>query len=61
MKTELIYLALILTSLSFSKYGQDPANYDETKVPSYILPELLVPLNSRVIKSAREWMDIHLR
>jgi hypothetical protein len=60
MKTELNYLALILTSLSFSTYGQDPTNYNETKVPSYILTELRVSLDGWVIKSAREWMDIRI-
>jgi hypothetical protein len=58
MKTKANFLAMILTLLSFSTYGQDPANYDEDKVPSYILPELLVSQDGRVIETAREWMDI---
>lgn len=33
-------------------------NYDESKVPEYVLPELLVSESGRTIRSAEEWEEI---
>jgi len=37
---------------------QDETNYDESKIPPYKLPELLVSLKGKVITNAKEWMEI---
>ena len=37
---------------------QDQANYDESKVPPYKLPELLVSLKGKKITNSEEWMKI---
>lgn len=37
---------------------QQPANYDESKVPAYTLPALLVSNDGREITSARKWEKI---
>lgn len=37
---------------------QDQTNYDESKVPPYKLPELLVSLNGKPITTGKEWMRI---
>jgi len=37
---------------------QDQTNYDESKVPSYKLPELLISLKGKEITNAKEWIEI---
>ncbi len=49
---------LILASCFTQAYLQPPANYDESKVGPYTLPELLVSGSGKNITDAREWMEI---
>ena len=49
--------ALILFFLHPGSFAQEPVSYDESKVPSYVLPELLVTKDGREIKTAREWTE----
>lgn len=58
MNKKLIQIAAILILLPGNSSAQDQPNYDESKVPSYVLPELLVSQNGREIKSSGEWEDI---
>lgn len=54
-------LLSIIATLSFlvtNAGSQDQANYDENKVPSYKLPELLVSLTGKTITNAKDWLDI---
>jgi hypothetical protein len=51
-------LILILSSWFATAYMQDETNYDESKVPAYALPELLVSRDGKVIGSSKEWMEI---
>lgn len=50
-----IYLIALLAVSSLYSLGQRNVNYDESKVPSYVLPELLVAKNGKKITSAKEW------
>src|SRR5512133_4083024 len=51
----LLQLALMLMPF-LTAYGQPaPANYDEAKIPSYVLPELLVSSNGQKIASRESW------
>jgi hypothetical protein len=38
--------------------AQDNLNYDESKIPPYTLPELLISDNGKVIRSSKEWEQI---
>ena len=49
---------MILASWSIRGYSQEQANYDESKVPPYKLPELLVSLKGKKITNSREWTEI---
>jgi len=53
-----ICLTLILVSWFAQAYTQDQTNYDESKVPSYTLPELLISREGKTISTAKEWMEI---
>ncbi len=53
-----ICLFLILASWFSPAYMQDQANYDESRVPSYTLPGLLITRDGKTIKTAKEWMEI---
>ena len=33
-------------------------NYDEDKIPNYILPELLITKNVEKVKSAEQWENV---
>jgi hypothetical protein len=46
----------LLTFLSFSSQSQ--INYDETKVPEYKLPEILISNNGKKIQTAEDWITI---
>lgn len=39
-------------------YAQEEVNYDESKIPPYVLPELLTSLNGTKITSVSEWEKI---
>ena len=49
----MVILGLLPAGLS----AQD-SDYDENKVPSYTLPEVLVSLKGQEISASREWMEI---
>lgn len=54
MKTNILTLLTILLS-AFSLHAQPGINYDESKVPDYVLPELLVTATGKTITTAPEW------
>jgi hypothetical protein len=51
-------ITFILVTLSILSFSQDQANYDESKVPPYKLPELLVTAAGRTITTSGDWMNI---
>lgn len=53
MRTILSFF-LILASF-FGSVSAQPANYDESKVPAYTLPELLKTSSGKTVKSVRDW------
>ena len=57
MKTTVIATAIILLT-SVSLNAQQNINYDESKVPDYVLPELLVTATGKAISSARQWEEL---
>lgn len=57
MKTTVFALAMILLA-GVSLNAQQTINYDESKVPDYVLPELLVTSKGKVVKTARQWEKI---
>lgn len=50
-----LFLALLV---SCSLQAQQDANYEESKVPDYVLPELLVTSKGKTIASARQWEEL---
>jgi len=57
MKTNVTTLFLIVLA-SFSLQAQPGINYDESKVPDYVLPELLVTRKGEMITSVRQWENV---
>ena len=55
---KLICTIATLSILITNGRAQDQTNYDESKVPSYKLPELLVSVKGKPITSSKEWMEI---
>ncbi len=56
MKT---FMPFVLAFLFFNAAGQDfTPNYDESKIPEYELPALLVAKNGKKILSKEEWVDL---
>jgi hypothetical protein len=57
-KVTIVYLTLTyLVTLKVA--AQDPsANYDESKVPAYTLPDALQMASGKRVTSAKQWMDI---
>jgi hypothetical protein len=53
MKTSLFLLISLL--IAITSEGQNQANYDESKVPTYILPDPLVMPGGRKVKSVKKW------
>jgi hypothetical protein len=52
-------LLAFLFMISLSGYSQRPGiNYDEDKVPQYILPEMLTTQNGRKIRNLKQWEKI---
>ena len=54
-------LMLVMMGVNFgrqAKEGDKDVNYDETKVPAYDLPELLVTAEGRRITTAEEWSSL---
>lgn len=52
MKNYLVILALLLVPCVFAQNG---ANYDESKVPRYVLPDVLTCNNGELVTSAKQW------
>ncbi len=50
-------MAIFLITVTIG-YGQDEANYDESNVPHYQLPELLTSQKGKEITNAEDWMEI---
>lgn len=57
MRTNVFALVICLLA-STSLYAQPNINYDESKVPAYVLPELLVTSKGETIRSVSEWEKI---
>ncbi len=54
-----VLIALHLTILMNNcVQAQDTLNYDESKIPPYTLPELLISDDGRVIRNSKEWEHI---
>ena len=49
---------IFFCSLSFYVTGQHPANYDESKVPQYVLPNLLITEDGEPVKDTKDWISI---
>ncbi len=58
MKPYSIIPVLALFLLAAPCLAQDDTNYDESKVPDYVLPELLVAGNGKKITGKKEWEKI---
>ena len=58
MYKNLLSFILIAWMVCLPGQSQQPANYDENKVPAYTLPALLVSNDGREITSARKWEKI---
>jgi len=56
MKKYLIITAILLTAGCV--YAQNGTNYDEAKVPKYILPDVLKCDNGKQVKTAKEWEEL---
>ncbi len=57
MKKILLVCGVLMSWLT-QAYMQDQTNYDESKVPPYKLPEILVSLKGKAITNSREWTEI---
>jgi hypothetical protein len=55
---KLLFISIILTSWLAQVYPQEQANYDESKVPPYKLPELLISIKGKTITTTGEWTGI---
>jgi len=45
----------LLSSVGFSPPQRPPANYDETRVPAYVLPDPLVRTNGTRVTTPQAW------
>lgn len=52
-----IFLAIALFATGFLS-AKEAANYDESKVPPYTLPDVLTTLDGRKITTEKEWREI---
>jgi hypothetical protein len=52
VKSILVSIFLLFSSMADA---QVPANYDETKMPPYVLPDILKAVNGTTIKSKTQW------
>lgn len=57
MRTNVFALVICLLA-GTTLYAQPNINYDESKVPAYVLPELLVTSKGETIRSVSEWEKI---
>src|SRR5688572_30328025 len=57
----LVFVFIVIQFIAFNNRAQaqdDSLNYDESKVPPYTLPELLVTDDGKVIHNSKEWENI---
>lgn len=50
-----IAAAMFLAAASLPAEAQTPTNYDESKVPEYVLPDALTFNNGREVRNKRQW------
>lgn len=56
---KLLFLSiLLLTLIPISMQAQNKANYDESKVPALVLPDLFVSEKGEMIRSKEDWENI---
>ena len=53
-----ISLTFLTPAIAQQKEQDSDINYDESRIPHYDLPELLVTPDGKTIKTAEEWMTI---
>lgn len=53
-----IIIGLIVLVLTSHMFAQRDVNYDESKVPEYVLPELLKGSDGKKITNVKEWEKI---
>jgi hypothetical protein len=49
------YLVIVLCVIAFYVPAQNHANYDESKVPQYVLPDVLLLGNGRKVETKEQW------
>lgn len=54
----ILFTLLLLSSSLISVAQKQPINYDESKVPSYTLPDPLKTMDGKTIKNRRQWERI---
>src|SRR6187401_2633802 len=52
---ELIIMFVFLICYSCSQAQEFQANYDETKVPEYVLPDVLKTTANKLVRNKKEW------
>ena len=55
MKNNVLFFLLGLSGVGFAQ--SNPANYDESKIPPYTLPDALTTLDGQKIKRSQEWQN----
>lgn len=58
MKANILSLLIVLLTCSSSLLAQQETNYDESKVPDYVLPELLVTSGGKPVTTVPEWENV---
>jgi hypothetical protein len=49
---------LLLTGFAISAFPQQTANYDESKVPDLVIPDLFVTYQGKRVRSVQEWESV---
>ncbi|MEO1526700.1 MAG: acetylxylan esterase [Planctomycetota bacterium] len=58
MTVRLTVFAVLMTWMSINLFGQKfEANYDESKIPNFVLPDPLIAQDGTPIKSAKQWSE----
>ena len=52
-KIRLLLVTLLLTQLAFAQ--QFVPNYDESKVPKFVVPDPLVTFSQKKVKNVKDW------
>lgn len=56
MRYQLSFVAFLIAMASpFFLFAQQPENYDESKVPNLILPDLFVDFDGNIVNSQQDW------